>query len=81
MGDSPGAAVPAAASADAEATPRARAAATLAGSEFSSGAPAVGAALRSDDWATWARQVEVEFARVHERLDRFFLPRGGGCLC
>ena len=72
MGDSPGAAAPAAASAEAEATLRARAAAALAGSESSSGAPAVGAALPSDDLATWARQVEAEFARVHARLDQTF---------
>ena len=72
MGDSPGAAAPAAASAEAEHTLGARAAAALAGSGSSSGAPAVGAALPSDDWATWARQVEAEFARVHERLDDNF---------
>ena len=76
MDDSPGAAAPAAASAEAEATLRARAAtlraraaAAFAGSGSSSGAPAVGAALPSDDLATWARQVEAEFARVHKRLD------------
>ena len=67
--DSPGAAAPAAASAEAGATPRARAAAALAGAGYSSGAPAVGAALPSDDLATWARQVEAELARVHARLD------------
>ena len=71
MGDSPGAAAPAAASAEAEATLGARAAAALAGSGSSSGAPAVGAPLPSDDWATWARQV-AEFARVHKRLDDNF---------
>ena len=69
MGDSPGAVAPAAASAEAEVTLRARAAAALAGSGSSSEAPAVGAALPSDDLATWARQVEAEFARVHARLD------------
>ena len=72
MGDSPGAAAPAAASAEAEATLGARAAAALAGSGSSSGAPAVGAALPSDDWVTWARQIEAEFARVHKRLDDNF---------
>ena len=70
MGDSPGAAAPAAASAEAETTLGARAAAALAGSGSSSGAPAVGAALPSDDWPTWARQ--VEFARIHKRLDDNF---------
>ena len=69
MGDSPGAVAPAAASDEAEATLRARAAAALAGSGYSSGAPAVGAALPLDDLATWARQVEAEFVRVHARLD------------
>ena len=72
MGDSPSAAAPAAASGEAEATLRARAAAALAGSGSSSGAPAVGAASRSDDLATWARQVEAELARVHARLDETF---------
>ena len=69
MGDSPGAAAPAAASAQAEATLRARAAAPPAGSGSSSGAPAVGAAMPWDDSATWAGQVEAEFAPVHKRLD------------
>ena len=68
-GDSPGAAAPAAASAEAEGTLRARAAAALVGSGSSSRAPAVGAALPSDDLATWAQQVEAEFAPVHARLD------------
>ena len=68
MGDSPGTAAPAAASAEAEDTLGARAAPALAGSGSSSGAPTVGAALPSDDWATWARQVEAEFERVHKRL-------------
>ena len=68
MGDSPGAA---AASAEAEAL-RTGAAAALAGSRSASGAPAVGAALPSDDLATWARQVQTEFARVHARLDQTF---------
>ena len=68
MGDSPGAAAPAAASAEAEDTLGARAAAALAGSGSFSGAPAVGAALPSDDWAAWARRVEAEFALVHKRL-------------
>ena len=72
MGDSPGAAAPEAASVEAEDTLGARTAAALAGSGSSSGAPAVGAALPSDDWATWARQVEAEFARVHKRLDDDF---------
>ena len=72
MGDSPGAAAPAAASAEAEDTLGAPAAAALAGSRSSSGAPAVGAALPSDDWAKWGRQVEAEFARVHKRLDDNF---------
>ena len=69
MSDSPGTAAPAAASAEAEATMRARAATALAGSGSSSGAPAVGAASPSDDLATWLRQVEAEFVRVHARLD------------
>ena len=69
MRDSPGASAPAAAGDEAEATLRARAAAALAGSGFYYGAPAVGAALPSDDLATWARQVEAEFARVHGRPD------------
>ena len=72
MGDSPGATAPAAASAEAEVTLRALAAAAPAGSGSSSGAPAVGVALPSDDVATWARQVEAEFARVHARLDEHF---------
>ena len=72
MGDSPDAAAPAAASAEAEDTLDARAAAALAGSGSSSGAPTVRVALPSDDWATWARQVEAEFARVHKRLDDNF---------
>ena len=63
MGDSPGTVAPAAASVEAEDTLGARTAADLAGSRSSSGAPAVGAVLRSDYWATWARQVEAEFAR------------------
>ena len=69
MGDSPGAAAPAAISDEAEVTLRARAAAALAGSGSSSWAPAVGAALPSDDLATWARQGEVKFAQVHARFD------------
>ena len=72
MSDSPGAAAPAAASAEAEATLRARAAASLADSRSSSGAPAVGAALPSDDMATWARQVEAEFAGIYTCLDEKF---------
>ena len=69
MVDSPGTAAPAVASDEAEATLRARAAAALAGSGSSSGAPAVGAALPSDDLSTLARQVEAEFARVYAQLD------------
>ena len=69
MGDSPGAAAPAAASDEAEATLRARALAALAGSGSSSEASAVGAALPLDDLVTLARQVEADFARVHARLD------------
>ena len=69
MGDSSGAAAPAAASVEAENTLGAPAAAALVGSGSSSGAPAVGAALPSDDWATWARHVEAEFALVHKRID------------
>ena len=69
MGDSPGAAALAAASAEAENTLGVPAAASIAGSGSFSGAPAVGASLLSDDWATWARQVEAEFALVHKRLD------------
>ena len=72
MGDSPGDATAANASAEAEATLRARAAAAVTGSGSSSGAPAVGAALPSDDLVTWVRQVEAEFARVHARLDETF---------
>ena len=72
MGDSPGAAAPAAASAEGETALRARVAAALAGSGSSSGAPAVGAAVPSDDFDTWARQVEAELARVHARLDEKF---------
>ena len=64
--------MPAAASAEAEATLRVRAAKALTGSESSAGAPAVGAALPSDDLVTWARQAEAEFARVHARLDEMF---------
>ena len=75
MGDSPGAAAPAAASAEAEATLRTRAAAALVGSGSFSGAPAVGGALPSEDLATWARQVEAEFARVHARLDEAFADK------
>ena len=69
MGDSPGAAAPAAASANAEDTLGDRAAAALASSGSSCGAQPVGADLPADDWATWAGQVEAEFARVHKRLD------------
>ena len=74
MGDSPDAVAPAAASAKVEDTlgaraARARAAAALASSGASSGAQPAGAASPSGDWATWARQVEAEFARVHKRLD------------
>ena len=69
LGDSPGAAAPAAASAKAEDTLGARAAAALASSGSFSGAQPVGAALPSGDWATWARQVEAEFARLRKRLD------------
>ena len=72
MGDSPGAEAPAAASAEAEAALRARTAAALARSGSFSRAPAVGAALPLNDWVTWARQVEAEFARVHKRLDETF---------
>ena len=72
MGDSPGAAAPAAAIAEAGASLRARAAAALAGSGSSSGVPAVGAALPSDDLAAWAHQVEAEYARVHAHLDETF---------
>ena len=69
MGDSPDAVAPAAASAKVEDTLGARAAAALASSGASSGAQPAGAASPSGDWATWARQVEAEFARVHKRLD------------
>ena len=72
MRDSPGAAAPASASAEAEDTLGAQAAAALAGSGSSSGAPAVGAALPSDDWATGARQVEAVIARVHRRPEDNF---------
>ena len=65
MGDSPGAAVPAAAIAGAEGPLRARGAAALAGSGSSSGAPAVGAALPSLHLASWERQVEGDFELVH----------------
>ena len=69
MGDSPDAVAPAAASAKVEDNLGARAAAALASSGASSGAQPAGAASPSGDWATWARQVEAEFARVHKRLD------------
>ena len=72
MGDSSGAAAPAAASVEAEHTLGARTDAALAGSGSSSGAPAVGATSLSDDWAARARQVEAEFAQVHNRLDHNF---------
>ena len=72
MGDSQGAAALAAASGEASATLRARVAAAFAGSASSSGATAVGAALPSDYLASWARQVEAEFTRVHARLDETF---------
>ena len=72
MGDSPGAAAPADASAEAETTLRARAAAALVGLGSSTGAPTDGAALPSNDLATWARQVEAEFAPFHARLDETF---------
>ena len=72
VGDSTGASAPAAASIEAEDTLGAPTAAALASSGSSTGAPAVDATLLLDDWATWARQVEAEFAQVHNRLDDNF---------
>ena len=69
MGDSPAAGLPASASDEAEAAMRTRAAAALASSGSTLGAPVVGAALTSDDLSTWAGQVEAECARVNERFD------------
>ena len=43
----------------------------------SSGASVVGAALTSDDLATWAGQVEAEFARVNARLDEKLAEMSG----
>lgn len=68
MGDSSAAAAPASVNNEVNAALRARAAAAFAGSGFTSGTPAVGAALTSHGLATCARQVEDAFARVNARF-------------